>query len=88
MAYTSGYLAYLVLPKAYKVGEFVKFGAFFNWLSEQDKQELYKRDLPLGVALPLKYIPRGIAIFNVELWPTKGAQLCRGWNCCYCCISS
>lgn len=33
--------------------------------------------MPLGIALPIKYIPRGVAIFNIELWPAKGAQICR-----------
>ena len=35
-------------------------------------------EIKIGNAMPIKYIPAGIAIYNVELDPGKGAKIARG----------
>lgn len=59
--YQTGFLSYIILPEGFCVGDKLKASS-----SSQ-----------LGLALPLRDISDGILVFNVELWPLKGAQLCR-----------
>jgi len=63
--YQTGYLSYVVLPDGYSVGDKLKF-------KEQTRFSAFS-----GQALPLREIAEGAFVFNVELWPLKGAQLCR-----------
>ena len=61
--YTDGEKAYIIAPEGLKVGDKVVAGP--------------DADIKPGNALPLKNIPVGTFIHNVELYPGKGAQLAR-----------
>lgn len=62
--YLDGAKAYIVCPIGLNVGDKV--------LSSD------KADIKPGNSLPLKFIPVGTTIHNVELRPGKGGQVCRG----------
>lgn len=67
--YQTGFLSYLVLPEGYQVGQKLCFSL---------RPHLHGREaLFPGNAIPLSEVLEGAVVFNVELWPTKGAQLCR-----------
>lgn len=61
--YTDGEKAYIIAPQGLKVGDKVVSGP--------------DADIKPGNALPLKNIPTGTFIHNVELYPGRGAQLAR-----------
>ena len=61
--YTDGEKAYIIAPEGLKVGDTVVAGP--------------SADIKPGNALPLKAIPVGTFIHNVELYPGRGAQLAR-----------
>ncbi|KJY57697.1 50S ribosomal protein L2 [Lactobacillus kimbladii] len=61
--YTDGIKAYILAPKGLIVGDVVESGA--------------NADIKPGNALPLKNIPTGTSIHNIELSPGKGGQLVR-----------
>ena len=61
--YTDGEKAYIVAPEGLKVGDTVVAGP--------------DADIKPGNALPLKNIPVGTFVHNVELYPGRGAQLAR-----------
>ena len=61
--YTDGIKAYILAPKGLKVGDVVESGP--------------NADIKPGNALPLKNIPTGTSIHNIELRPGKGGQLVR-----------
>ncbi len=61
--YTDGEKAYIIAPEGLKVGDTVVAGP--------------SADIKPGNALPLKNIPVGTFIPNVELYPGRGAQLAR-----------
>ena len=61
--YTDGTKSYILAPVGLKVGDKVVSGP--------------DADIKVGNALPLKYIPVGTFVHNVELYPGKGAQLAR-----------
>jgi large subunit ribosomal protein L2 len=61
--YKDGELAYIVAPQRLKVGDTVVAGE--------------RVDVKPGNAMPLKAIPVGTIIHNVELKPLKGAQMAR-----------
>ena len=61
--YTDGEKAYIIAPQGLKVGDKI--------VSRPDA------DIKTGNALPLKNIPTGTFVHNVELYPGKGAQLAR-----------
>jgi len=61
--YVDGEKRYIIAPNGLKVGDMVVSGA--------------DADIKVGNALPLKNIPVGTIIHNIELKPLKGAQLCR-----------
>lgn len=67
--YQTGVLSYVILPDGYSVGHKLRFS--LN-ASVGETSRFFA-----GNALPLSQILEGAVIFNVELWPTKGAQLCR-----------
>ena len=58
--YTDGTKAYILAPKGLEVGAFVESGE--------------NADIKVGNALPLKNIPTGTAIHNIELKPGKGGK--------------
>ena len=64
LVYQDGEKRYILAPKDLKVGDWLVSGI--------------KAELEVGNALPLKKIPVGTAVHNVELSPGKGGQLARG----------
>lgn len=63
--YADGEYRYIIAPDGIQRGETI--------LSSKSKQIPIK----VGNALPLENIPIGTNVHNVELYPGKGAQLCR-----------
>jgi len=63
IVYTDGEKRYILAPSGVKVGDKVVSGE--------------NVDIKSGNALPLKNIPEGTFIHNVELSPKKGGQMCR-----------
>jgi large subunit ribosomal protein L2 len=61
--YTDGTKTYILAPKGLKVGDILQSGDSV--------------DIKIGNALPLKNIPTGTPIHNIELRPGKGGQLVR-----------
>ncbi len=61
--YEDGEKRYIIAPNGIKVGDKVVSGA--------------EADIKPGNALPLRNIPTGTFVHNVELYPGKGAQLAR-----------
>lgn len=65
LSYKDGEKRYIVAPVGMKKGEFIK--------SSRDKL-----DVKAGNAMPIKYIPAGVAVYNVELNPGFGGKIARG----------
>jgi len=63
LAYADGEKRYILQPDGLKVGQHVVSGP--------------EADILVGNALPLKNIPAGTTIHNIELKPGKGAQMVR-----------
>ncbi|AWB09859.1 MAG TPA: 50S ribosomal protein L2 [Thermodesulfobium narugense] len=63
LSYKDGEKRYIISPEGLKVGQTVLSGP--------------EADITVGSCLPLKYIPLGTIVHNVELYPGKGAQLVR-----------
>ena len=63
LGYADGTKSYILAPKGLKVGMTVESGP--------------DADIKVGNALPLKNIPVGTVIHNIELKPGKGGQLAR-----------
>jgi large subunit ribosomal protein L2 len=63
LTYVDGEKRYIIAPDGLKVGDTVMSGA--------------GADIKVGNALPLKNIPVGTTIHNIELFPGKGGQLVR-----------
>ena len=61
--YADGEKRYILAPKDLKVGMTIEAGE--------------KADIKVGNALPLKNIPEGTTVHNIELKPGKGAELVR-----------
>lgn len=61
--YTDGTKAYILAPKGLTVGSWLESGA--------------DADIKVGNALPLKNIPTGTEVHNIELKPGKGGQIAR-----------
>ncbi|PIS08709.1 50S ribosomal protein L2 [Candidatus Beckwithbacteria bacterium CG10_big_fil_rev_8_21_14_0_10_34_10] len=62
--YKDGEKRYIIAPRGLKIDKEVEAGE--------------KADLKIGNALPLKKIPLGMAIHNLEISPGRGGQLVRG----------
>lgn len=84
--YQTGLLSYIISPEGYEVGDKIKFVGFrSNLLLDTSRSSSgnlndvnNKINYALwGSALPMHNIPIGSQIFNIELYPYKGAQLCR-----------
>lgn len=63
LSYADGEKRYILAPKNLKVGDFVESGT--------------GADIKLGNSLPLRNIPVGTIIHNIELKPGKGGQMAR-----------
>ena len=63
IVYADGVKSYLIAPVGLKVGDTVMSGA--------------EAEVRTGNALPMRYIPVGANIHNIEMKPGKGAQLVR-----------
>ncbi|MBO8169391.1 MAG: 50S ribosomal protein L2 [Thermoanaerobacteraceae bacterium] len=63
LAYADGEKRYIIAPNGLKVNDVVEAGP--------------DADIKVGNALPLRNIPVGTVIHNIELQPGKGGQLCR-----------
>jgi large subunit ribosomal protein L2 len=63
LSYADGEKRYIVAPNGLKVGDTVMSGS--------------EADIVVGNALPIKNIPVGTTIHNIELYPGKGGQLVR-----------
>ena len=61
--YADGEKKYIIAPNGLKVGDKIESGE--------------KADIKVGNCLPLKNIPEGTVVHNVELQPGKGAQMAR-----------
>jgi large subunit ribosomal protein L2 len=61
--YNDGEKAYIIAPKGLTVGDFVESG--------------HGADIKPGNALPMRYIPVGTTIHNVELRPGQGGKIGR-----------
>lgn len=64
LSYVDGDKRYILAPEGLKVGDKI--------ISDE------KVEISVGNAAPLKNLPAGIFVHNVELNPGKGGQLCRG----------
>ena len=62
--YSDGEKRYIIAPKDLEVGQSVESGP--------------KADIKVGNALPLRYIPVGTVIHNIELKPGAGGKMARG----------
>ena len=63
LLYKDGEKRYIIAPKDIKVGDIVCSGESV--------------DIRIGNALPLKNIPIGTVVHNIELKPKKGGEICR-----------
>ncbi|HOQ01314.1 MAG TPA: 50S ribosomal protein L2 [Acetivibrio clariflavus] len=63
LTYLDGEKRYIIAPEGLKVGDYVESGE--------------NADIRVGNALPLKNIPVGTVVHNIELKPGKGGQLAR-----------
>jgi len=61
--YTDGIKSYLIAPYGLKVGDIINCGE--------------NAEIKTGNRLPLKNIPEGLQIFNIEMVPGKGGQIVR-----------
>ena len=65
--YKDGVKRYIIAPVGLKVGDTV--------VSSKELVEIKN-----GNAMPLKFVPAGIAVSSVELEPGRGAKIARGWK--------
>ncbi len=63
LVYADGEKRYILAPRGLKVGQHVESGE--------------NVDITVGNALPLRFIPVGQTVHNIEMKPGKGAQLVR-----------
>ncbi|EII2749373.1 50S ribosomal protein L2 [Staphylococcus pseudintermedius] len=63
IVYADGEKRYIIAPKGLEVGQIIESGS--------------EADIKVGNALPLKDIPVGLVIHNIELKPGRGGQLAR-----------
>jgi len=61
----SDYLSYIICPQGVKVGQ------------ELEASRTQQVDIKPGNAMPLKFMPVGTAVHNIEMTIGKGGQLCR-----------
>ncbi|MDP6359736.1 MAG: 50S ribosomal protein L2 [Planctomycetota bacterium] len=61
--YTDGEKRYIIAPRGLEVGQMIHSG-----------EDVEPR---LGNCMPLAKVPQGVSIYNIEMQPGKGGQLCR-----------
>jgi len=66
--YLSGYCAYIIAPQGLKVGSTLFIG---------DAPAKLDEVFVIGTRLPLKLLPVGFVVHNIELAPQRGGKLCR-----------
>lgn len=66
--YNTGEKAYMIAPLGLNVGDAVM-------------SSLNKIEIKSGNRMPLKFIPLGLMVHNVELQPKQGAKIVRGAGC-------
>jgi large subunit ribosomal protein L2 len=66
--YNTGEKAYMIAPLGLNVGDAVM-------------SSLNKIEIKSGNRMPLKFIPLGLVVHNVELQPKQGAKIVRGAGC-------
>src|SRR5262245_29216494 len=67
LQYTDGTKTYILAPNGLKAGDEVVSGE--------------EGEARVGNCLPLRKIPTGMAVHNVELQPGRGGQICRSAGC-------
>ncbi len=70
--YPDGEKRYIIAPEDIKVGDEV-----ISYSYEALESKRLEPEIKSGNALPLKFIPEGIPIHNIELIPGRGGQLVR-----------
>lgn len=82
--YLNGYMSYILMPESLLIGSKVFSGSDFDvakglYISERDyiKDILKKTIFSIGNAMPLGYMPVGSLVYSIELYPSKGSQICR-----------
>jgi large subunit ribosomal protein L2 len=65
LRFTDGEKRYIIAPLGLEVGSEI--------ISSKNQVEI-----KTGNAMPIKYIPAGIAVYSIELEPGKGAKIARG----------
>lgn len=68
LEYKDGERRYILHPKSLEIGDAI--------ISADNA------DIKIGNTLPLKYIPLGIEVHNIELYSGKGGQMMRGAGTC------
>lgn len=66
--YLSGYCGYIIAAEGLRVGSTIFSGAFPPKLEDA---------FAVGSVLPLKLLPIGFVVHNVEIAPGQGAKVCR-----------
>lgn len=69
--YLTGEFSYIIAPHNLKQGDII------NSFNELDDSSSISNIISVGNTIPLKFIPEGVKIHNVELIPGKGAKLLR-----------
>jgi len=70
--YDDGEKSYIIAPEGIKVGDRI-----ISYSLEKLDSGSIEPEIKIGNSLPLKYIPEGIPIHNIELFPGRGGQLVR-----------
>jgi large subunit ribosomal protein L2 len=68
LTYADGEKAYILAPKDLEVGAVIQSSAAAG-------------EPKVGNAMPLRFIPQGLAVHNVEIHPGKGGQFARSAGC-------
>ena len=63
LTYADGVKTYIIAPSGLKVGDKIVSGSH--------------KDIKVGNCMPIGEIPEGITIYNIELEPGRGGQMCR-----------
>ncbi|MEO0144845.1 MAG: 50S ribosomal protein L2 [candidate division WOR-3 bacterium] len=70
--YEDGEKRYIIAPEGIKVGDKV-----ISYSLEKLENNQVEPEIKIGNSLPLRYIPEGVPIHNIELIPGRGGQLVR-----------
>ncbi len=70
--YEDGEKRYIIAPEGIKVGDRI-----ISYSIDSLDNGKFEPEIKNGISLPLKYIPEGIPIHNIELIPGRGGQFVR-----------